>query len=63
MALSRAMSQPKPHSAHTGLSGCHLMTGPYLITPSSLRLTPVRPVLLEEDRRFTDHQGDVRFPV
>jgi hypothetical protein len=27
MALTQAMSQSKPHSAHFVLSGCHLMTG------------------------------------
>ncbi len=33
MASWRVICQSKPHSAHTGLSGCHLMTGRYLIRP------------------------------
>jgi hypothetical protein len=31
MAFSRATVQSKPHSAHTGLSGCHLTTERYPI--------------------------------
>jgi hypothetical protein len=46
MAFSRATTQSKPHSAHTGLSGCHLTTasqpGPFTgLSPGLARSRPV----------------------